>query len=354
MGQKKTNGVLLLYELIKLQQKIVPEIMSEMIKRYNILRAIYDNEPVGRRLIANVLQLGERVIRTDVDFLKRANLIDVNVSGMTVTEEGKEIIHKLKEIVHELQGLSEVEDQLRKALGIRNAIIVCGDMEEDGSLINEIGRTSANYLKSVVKSGNVVAVTGGSTVKACIDNVPKINNLKDILVLPARGGMGKDVARQANTLAATLAGQLNGKHKLLHVPDNFSDEKILKEIRNERSIKEVLEKLKSCDVLIFGIGRADEMGRRRGLCEESLNSILEKGAVGEAFGHYFNKNGDVIFSTPTIGFNTEDIWKINTLIAVAGKKSKAEAIISTLINKKNSVLITDEGTAKEILNILSE
>ena len=70
MGQKKTNGVLLLYELIKLQQKIVPEVMSEMVKRYNILRAIYDNEPVGRRLIANVLQLGERVIRTEVDFLK--------------------------------------------------------------------------------------------------------------------------------------------------------------------------------------------------------------------------------------------------------------------------------------------
>ena len=109
MGQKKTNGVLLLYELIKLQQKIVPEILSEMIKRYNILRAIYDNEPVGRRLIANVLQLGERVIRTEVDVLKRANLIDVNVYGMTVTEEGKEIIHKLKDIVHELQGLSEIE-----------------------------------------------------------------------------------------------------------------------------------------------------------------------------------------------------------------------------------------------------
>lgn len=348
-----TNGVLDLHELLKFQQKIVPELMSLLEKRYNILRTIYYNQPIGRRILSNTLQIGERVVRTEVEFLRNQSLIEVNLTGMTVTSEGEQIIDKLKDFIHEFRGLSDVEEKLKKTLMLKNIIVVPGDFADDITVLNELGRTAANYIRLLIEEKNIIAVTGGSTIKAIIDSMPKLNNVKDLLVLPARGGMGKDVEKQANTLTANLANKLNAAYKLLHIPENLRDEKLIHIMLSEKSIKEVIDSLYKADILIYGIGIASEMAARRGLSEEEITVLMENGAVGEAFGYYFNKNGEIIHSSPTIGFKKEDIQRIPSLIAVAGGKNKAQAIISTLVNNSHCTLITDEGAAMEMLNILT-
>ena len=42
-------------EILKLQMKIVPELVEVLEKRYNILRTIYYKQPIGRRILANDL-----------------------------------------------------------------------------------------------------------------------------------------------------------------------------------------------------------------------------------------------------------------------------------------------------------
>lgn len=343
-----------MHDILKLQQKIVPELIEVLQKRYNILKNIYYNEPIGRRILANNLHLGERAIRTETEFLKKQNLISVSMPGMTVTSEGEEVLDKLKECVHEFKGLSEIEFSLERYFNIKKVIVVPGDIQNDATVVNEMGKTAANYLKDVIQDKDIIAVTGGSTIKVVIDNLPKINHYKDLLVLPARGGLGKSVELQANTLAAKLALKINASYKLLHIPENIRDQSLINNMLNEESIKDVVQSLHCTDILLYGIGRAEKMGRRRGLSSDEVETLTKKGAVGEAFGYYFDKQGKVIFSTPTIGFNKEDIKKIKTRIAVAGNKKKAEAIISVLLNNsENTVLITDEGTAQEVLRIIN-
>ncbi|MDP4147752.1 MAG: sugar-binding transcriptional regulator, partial [Bacillota bacterium] len=336
-------------EILKLQQKIVPELMELLQKRYNILRTIYYKQPIGRRILANSLELGERVVRTEINFLKKQNLIDIDTSGMTVTQEGEEIIDKLKSFIHEFKGLSEIEQLIKQHLNLKDVIVVPGDIEEDRTVLEELGKSAAKYIKGLVKDSSIVALTGGSTIKKVIDNMPKTLAHKDILVVPARGGMGKNVETQANTLTASLANKLGGSYKLLHVPDNISDA-ALNTILNEKSVKDVIDSLHNADILIYGVGRADKMCVRRGCSLEETDALLNKGAVGEAFGYYFNKNGEVVYSNPTIGLKDKDLKKVNFLVAVAGSRNKAEAIVATQINNRNSVLITDEGAAREIVN----
>lgn len=338
-------------EILKLQQKIVPELMDLLEKRYSILRAIYYNQPIGRRILANRLGIGERVVRTEVNFLKDQNLIHVGIPGMTVTSEGEIIIDKLKGFIHEFKGLNEIEDTIKKGLNIREVIIVPGDIEEDYTVMNELGRTAAQYVKKVIKNSNIIAVTGGSTIKQVIDNLPSMPNFNDTIVVPARGGMGRKVEIEANTIAASLANKLGAAYKMLHVPENLSNEAFAT-ILNEKSIKDVRDTLQKANVVIYGIGRADEMSRRRGLTQEEIEGIIHKGAVGEAFGYYFNNDGKVVYSTHSIGLMIDEIKKIQILIAVAGEKSKAEAIVATERNNEKGVLITDEGAAKEIVKIL--
>lgn len=340
-------------EILKLQQKIVPELIELLEKRYNILRTIYYNQPIGRRILANHLELGERIVRTEISFLKSQNLIDINTPGMTVTKEGEEIIDKLKSFIHEIKGLSEIEIKIKKALGLKDVIIVPGDMDEDKTVIKEIGRAGANFLKSTLRSGYTIALTGGSTIKEVVDNLARINNIEDVLVVPARGGMGINVETQANTLAANLSKKVNGHYKMLHVPDNISD-KILESILSEKDVKNVLDSIKSSDVLIYGIGKAEEMAVKRGMDMSKVKAIVDNGAEGEAFGCYFDKNGKLVCSTSAVGVTLNDIKRIPIVIAVAGGASKADAIISTEFGNANSTLITDEGAARRLITIIKE
>lgn len=62
-------------KLFKIQEKLVPEIVERAQQRYNILRGIYYNQPVGRRALARILDLSERKIRNDLEFFEKMLLL---------------------------------------------------------------------------------------------------------------------------------------------------------------------------------------------------------------------------------------------------------------------------------------
>ncbi|MEW8956066.1 sugar-binding transcriptional regulator [Clostridium sp.] len=335
-------------DILKLQQKLVPELVELLEKRYNILKTIYYNQPIGRRILANRLDIGERIVRSEVNFLKAQNLIEINTPGMTVTLDGEEVLEKLKNFIHEIKGLNSVEKDLKELLGIEEVIVVPGNIDEDESTIKELGRAAGNYIKSLIKENSIIALAGGTTVKEIVNNLPKLQSMPDVLVVPARGGMGRNVETQANTLAASLAKKMNAQYKMLHIPDNLS-EKALSTILNEDEIREVALSIKKADIMIYGIGIAEHMGHKRGLSENKISSIVDSGAVGEAYGCYFDREGNMVFSTSSVGISPEDANKIKHIIAVAGGENKAEAILATQRGRTKGVLITDEGAARKIL-----
>lgn len=338
-------------ELIRLQNKIVPEITELIERRYSILKSIYYRQPVGRRTISEELKIGERIVRSEVNFLKDQSLIHINAEGMSTTKQGEEIIDKLNKFIFELKGLSDVENKIKEKIGLSNVIIVPGDMDSDSLVSTDLGRTAGEYIKGILKNGSIVALTGGTTVKEVVDNFPKASGYKNIMVVPARGGVGKSVETQANTLAANLAEKLGGSYKLLHSPDNLSKE-AMDAILKEKEVKEVLDVIENTQILIHGIGRMDKMASRRGLSQCEIENLFNLGAVGEAFGYYFDKQGRIVHSTLTIGIKNETLKKINILVAVAGGSNKAEAILSVIKNNNKIILVTDEGAAREILKII--
>lgn len=339
-------------EILKLQKKIIPELVELLEKRYNILSTIYYNQPIGRRILANKLNLGERVVRTEINFFKEQGLIEIHTPGMTVTKDGEKIVNELKEFIHDIRGLSEVEEQVKSLLNIRKVIIVPGDIEKDPQIVKDLGKASAKYLKEVIKDNSIIALTGGSTIKEVVEAFPKVN-FSNVLVVPARGGMGRNVETQSNTLAASLAKKVNGTYKMLHIPENLSDD-ILETLLKKKNISEVVDCIRKADILLYGIGNAEHMAQKRGAEDSEIMKLIDLGAIGEAFGCYFNKKGEVVFRTAIVGLDINEARKIKTHIAVAGGKNKASSIISTQLNNSNSILVTDEAAGKEIVRVLSK
>lgn len=353
LGQKESKGGLVVQEILALQKKIVPELVEVLEKRYNILRTIYYNQPIGRRVLASELNLGERIVRTEISFLKSQGLIEVNTPGMSVTEEGKILVKSLKEFIHELKGLDDIEESIKNYLGLKDVIIIPGDVDNNPTVLKDLGKAASSYIKKIIKNNNIIAITGGSTIKEVVEAFPKMNNISDVLVVPARGGMGRKVESQANTLAASLAKKINASYKLLHIPENVSTE-VLDGLLKESQIKDVINSIQKADILIYGIGNAIHMAKKRESSEEFIKKLEDMGAIGEAYGCYFNKECQMISENNSIGINLKNAKKITTHIAVAAGKNKIDAIIATEMYNNNAVLVTDESTGKAICEIMKK
>lgn len=338
-----------LEQMIEIQKKIVPEVVEKLLERYNILRFIHYNQPIGRRNLSNVMELGERIIRSEINFLKQQDFITIGAEGMNTTQNGEDILQVLRGIIHSFKGLSNLEEEVLKKLRIKRVMIIPGLEKTNQVILKEIGRVAGNYFKSIIKPNMIIGLTGGDTMamlaeEMAEDPIKSVN----ITVVPARGGMGREVEKQANTIAAKVANKLKVSYKLLYMPDNISKD-IFMSLSEDPSIKEVMEYLQKIDMLVFGIGRADKLARRRELDEKIIGLLKETGAVAEAFGYYFDKQGNIVYEVDTIGVRLAHYKRLKNLVGVAVGEDKAEAIIAISKLNNNLVLIIDEGLAKEII-----
>ncbi|QED49519.1 sugar-binding transcriptional regulator [Cytobacillus dafuensis] len=338
-----------MHSLIDIQKRLLPELLVVMQKRYQILQYIGLMEPVGRRSLAVSLNLTERVLRGEVEFLKSQNLIVISSQGMSLTSDGKELLDKLEHMMRELTGLNELETKLQRKLGIQKIIVVSGDSEESPWVKSELGRAAAEFMRSTLNRGNIIAVTGGSTMAAVANMLSLEFADYELQFVPARGGIGEDVKNQANTICATMADRTGSKHRVLYVPDQVSDE-MYRSIIKEPEINEVLRLIKSASMVLHGIGDAMTMAKRRKTSDQEIALIQNGRAEGEAFGYYFNEAGEVVYKVQTIGLQLQDLSNIPNIISVAGGKSKAKAIAAYMNQApKSTVLVTDEGAATELL-----
>ncbi|GIN70837.1 transcriptional regulator [Bacillus sp. J14TS2] len=343
-----------MHNLLKLQSKLVPDMLSVMQNRYQILRSISLTEPVGRRTLAHMLGTTERILRSEAEFLKAGQLIRINTAGMSVTDKGKKLLAGLEDVMRELTGISETELALKTKLGIKKVVIVSGDSDESLIVKEELGKACAEALNRCFEDQQIIAVTGGTTMACTAEMLTaEMGQGKDLLFVPARGGLGEDLKNQANVICATMAEKTNGMHRVLYVPDQVSLE-VQQSLLKEPAIMEVVEKIKSADIIVHGIGEAITMANRRATEQNVMKKLIGEKAVGEAFGYYFDEKGEIVHKVPTIGLRISDLFDKSYVIAAAGGKSKAKAIKSYFKSAPEStILITDEGAAKSILKDIS-
>ncbi len=347
------NDCIKVEALSNMLRVIAPEVIELLESRYQILNIVNYLQPIGRRSLSTKLDMTERVIRKEANLLKDQGLLDFSLEGMSLTEQGEQALGTLKFFFHDLKGLKALEERLATLLNIKRVIISPTSPEdEEKMIIKDIGRFGADYVRTMLNQTNIIGITGGSSVHSVIDSFKKEKApLTDITVVPARGGVGKKAEFQANTLVEKFADKLGSQYKLLYTPDFLSKDAI-DSLMNEPEIKDILTYIDKIDLLIFGIGDALTMAKRRSLNSQEIGIIETKGAVSEAFGYYFNRDGEIVHEISTIGISLEKFKTMESIIAVAGGDDKSEAIVSICRLNPNLVLVTDENVARNIINTL--
>lgn len=340
--------------LLTAQLKLIPEMSELLQKRYRILQTIQLSKGIGRRVLGEQLSLSERDTRKELDSLRNQGLIEVSRDGAAITPEGTQLLIELKEVVREWSGRLQLERTLSKHLHIKEVIIVPGDVDTNTNAAMLLSQEAAKYLESILENEKIVAVTGGSTIASISNFVQETSKWKQLMFIAARGGVGKDVSFQANTIASLFANKMNGTYRTLYMPDSLSEE-AYNTMKKEPFIQEMMDLYERTNIVIHGIGDAEEMARRRNTNEHEIERLKEAGSVSEAFGYYFDEQGEAVHRIRTIGIQLKQLTNIEHLLAVAGGAKKAKALLSYFKQApEQTVLVTDEGAANEMINIISQ
>lgn len=338
-------------EIGKLLQVFIPKEMDTLKRRYSILNSIQLFQPVGRRSLAQRLNFSEKAIRSDMEYFKNEGFIRVTSLGMEIEPSGSEILENLKDFIKHVEGLSGIEERVRQILECKDLLIVSGDADQSEEAKINIANAASKVLLEHINRNSIVALTGGSTVHRVIKQLkPTQLDYPDVLIVPARGSLGNNIEYHANTLVSVLAKKINCKYSLLNIPDNLS-QKALESVRQEPDILNTISSILKANIIIYGIGNIDEMAVRRSLEEETVQYLKDHHAVAEVLGNYFNKSGDVVYTSRSIGITIDEMKDLNFPIAVAGGSSKADAILAVRKFVAKGCLIIDEGAAKKIIEV---
>ncbi|KXH79273.1 sugar-binding transcriptional regulator [Sporosarcina sp. HYO08] len=338
--------------IIEAQRMLIPEMIDTLEQRYRLVKLIKMAGPIGRRPLAQLAELSERETRTIMDILRTQQIIRVEKEGATITDQGVGVLETLEIMMEDWSGRAALAKKLATFLGIRSVKVVAGNSDDDKAAKQAIGAETAKKFAQDLGKGKIVAVTGGSTMASIPSHLDQMNKHDDLLFIAARGGVGDDIGLQANVIAASFANACGGKYSTLYYPESLSPEAHAA-FRKEPSVRKMLALYEATDCVLHGIGDAHTMAAVRNTDNTEKQMLLDNGAKGEAFGYYFDQDGNVVHRILTVGIQTDHLDRVPLIIAAAGGASKAEAILSYMASApKQTILVTDEGAANEMMKRL--
>ena len=335
---------------MKVLSRIAPDLMADIGRRAQVLSSIESMQPVGRRALAARLNLPEREVRTAAAALKELGLITMDAAGMQLTPQAIEVLAGAHDLSRAMFGLTKLEQALSQLLHVQHVVVVSGNADSDPQVLREVGRAAAHRVHKLLQSGMTLAVTGGRTMSEMAHGMQSAVAM-NVMVVPARGGMGSSMETQASAVAAEIAKRLGGHHRVMHLPDSL-DGTALQEMMKLPEVRETLELLQRTDLVVHGVGRADVMAQRRRMSAEDMDTLRKGRAVGEAFGDFFDFEGKTVLKASSVALELGKGYKETKMVAVAAGERKAEAIVAASRHEKHDSLITDEAAARKIVVLL--
>ncbi|RRD93255.1 sugar-binding transcriptional regulator [Clostridiales bacterium COT073_COT-073] len=239
-------------------------------------------------------------------------------------------------------------------------VIITKSYDDEERTIRECGKAAAEELSRVLSDDVVVGISWGRNIKAMAKYVGK-SKYRDIKVVELFGDIhssseSNDVRHAGLLLAQNLGAELYA----LHCPLYINDDKAREAIKNTAVVKNTLNMIQKCDVIVSGIGHignATSLAIWDNYIDPDIQSqIIKANGVGFLCAHFFDHNGeflDLPINREVIGIDIESI-KSKKNILVAGGRHKTRAILALLQAGYVNTLVTDEINAEKILSYVRD
>ena len=340
-------------DILNIIERVVPQLSAELAQRVRVMQLLaHHSERLGRKALAQKVGLSERTLRTLIDSLRQQGLVDVTQAGMQLTHYGELTLKVLEELLEAESPYFELAQRLKQRLGIAQCYVVSGNADEQSSVGERLGRMVTTILQELLPKGRqVIAMTGGTTLAHVAHQFDQtLSYERELVFVPARGGVGGSYDIQSNSIGGLMAKQTNGLFVPLFIPENMQ-ESTSRILLNDPTINYAVELSKTADCLLLSVGNANIMAERHDLTEQQKKELVQQQAVGEAFGVFFNQAGQEVLRLPKIGVQLEALQQVPLLVTVVGGASKAKAIQAYYkLVQHHGILVCDEGIANMVLS----
>ncbi len=253
-----------------------------------------------------------------------------------------------------------LEVKLEEKYHLKEVVIVDIDSdsysEESPFLKRQMGAEAASYLQRIITKGDVLGVTWGTTLQEMVESI-RPQQIEDLHIVQLLGGVGPPEAKaHAADLSRRVAHLFYGSLTLLPAPGIASNPESRKALLSDNQVKSAYDLFPKVTKAFIGIGSLSTnpvLETENGLVDpETRDKLLENKAVGDISLRFFDKNGKPVKTTleeRLIGIDLNQLKNIKNVVAIAGGKSKIEAIKGALRGGYIDVLITDIITASTLV-----
>ena len=232
---------------------------------------------------------------------------------------------------------------------------VAPDTDDDPLALTTLGHAGADFLRRELERGEtaVIGIGHGRTLTAAVRHLPRIaaSGTRFVSLL---GGLTRNYAANPYDVMHRLAEKTGTQAYVMPVPFFANTEEDREVLLSQRGVSEVFNLARSADLKIVGIGTVDNQAHlvKSGMLQQDeLEEIATLGGVGELLGHFFDRKGRILQTTVTARTLAASFSETgrDRIVAIAGGPLKTEAIRAVLHSHKLHGLITDERTARILL-----
>jgi len=258
-------------------------------------------------------------------------------------------------IVDPLEDLNTLSQELKIKYGLDEVFVSYSPLNEYHEIQKHISKKAADYLHEVVKDGDIIGVTWGTTMYSVARQLqPK--SVKGVEVVQLKGGVSHSHVNTFATETVNLFAQaFQAAAMHLPLPVIFDNVTVKELVVEDRHIKRIIELGRQANIAIFTCGTVKEdalLFRLDYLTKEEQN-MLRRIGVGDICSRFFDRNGKLCseeINNRTVGIQLDDLREKEKSILVAGGERKIDAIRGALTGHYANILITDQFTAQALLS----
>jgi DNA-binding transcriptional regulator LsrR (DeoR family) len=223
-------------------------------------------------------------------------------------------------------------------------------------LHERLGEAGARVLAERLAPADILGVSWGRTVLA-LARALQPQDMSGITVVQVTGSEVGTAAFSPELCTSILANRLNARCVNLHAPAFLSTQAVRDILLAEPALVSQFELIRSCTKIVYGVAGLTEgsMVFESGFMSRSDGApYIAAGAVGVAIGRFFDAGGAHVPGTHDarmVGISLDELRGIPERLCVAGGPDKETAIAGALRGGFATHLVTDERTARRLLEL---
>ncbi len=252
----------------------------------------------------------------------------------------------------------ELEEALKNRFALKKVRVV-EVFSDQGELVRKsVGEAGFRLLSELVKPGDKIGIAYGRTLYQLVLFARPINcpNLGVVQLMGGLSRISADVV--ATEIPRRLANILDAQVYYLMAPAFTKDQTTRDAILQDENVQATLRE--KIDIALVGIGNLSSEAtliRTETITQAEHQELLDKKAVGDVCGIYFDIQGRVIDfpgNQRRIARSLEDLKKIPFVVGIAGGLDKTQAILGALRGGLVNALVVDKITAERLLKLEEE